>query len=257
MSTLPGSSAPFRARVILGLLAAAAIVTAGVLVSPSRALATLESLAADPFLFGLVVAAVYLVRPLLAWPTTPLSVVVGYGYGVALGVPIALAGILVTVLPVFLAVRLLSGSDNGTTEAAANTDADREAVGAGTLERALRRTDAAVDRYYETAGPTRGVIASRLAPIPSDAATCAAATSDVRLHQFLVGTAIGELPWTVAAVVVGASAATITTAGLGDLGLRLSIGCGFAALFLLAGPLYRVVRTRVGLTDSGTGRANG
>ncbi|GAB3669496.1 TVP38/TMEM64 family protein [Halopiger thermotolerans] len=248
MSTLRGSSPPFRARAVLGLLAATAIVTAGVLVSPSKALALVESLAADPFLFGLVVAVIYLARPLLAWPTTPLSVVVGYGYGVALGVPIALAGILVTVLPVFLVVRLLSSADDEATAAAADV---------GALERALRRTDAAVDRYYDATGPTRGVIASRLAPIPSDAATCAAATSDVRLHQFLVGTAIGELPWTVAAVVVGASAATVTTAGLGDLGLRLSIGCGAAALLLLAGPLYRAVRTRVGSSDARSGRANG
>ena len=240
-----GSSVP--GRVTVGLVVAVAVATAGLLVSPSAVLATLETLANDPLLFGLVVAVLYAVRPLLAWPTTPLSVLVGYGYGVALGVPLALGGVVATVLPVFLAVRWLAGDDADPADAA---DATR-------FERTLERTGTIVTRYYETAGPIRGVTASRLAPIPSDVSTCAAAVSDVRLRQFVVGTVLGELPWTVAAVVVGASAATVTTRGLGDLGLTLSIACGLAAAVLLAGPAYRVARTRRNRTQGSSYSTDG
>ncbi len=54
---------------------------------------------------------------------------------------------------------------------------------------------------------------------------------------------IGELPWTIAAVVVGASAATITASGLEGVGVALSLACGVAAVLLLAGPAYHRIRT--------------
>ncbi|OLZ42628.1 hypothetical protein A6E15_04545 [Natrinema saccharevitans] len=219
------------------------MVAAGLLVSPPTAIGAVDSLAADPLPFGLVVAALYLVRPLLAWPTTPLAAVVGYGYGVAVGVPVALAGVVVTVLPIFLAARWIAGDES----VSGNCDES------GFLERA---GDAA-GRYYETAGPLRGVVASRLAPIPSDVATCAAAVSGVPHRWFLVGTAIGELPWTVAAVVVGASAATATTGGIGDAGLAVSLAGLLAACLLLAGPAYRTLRSRDPLrTENGKSTDN-
>ncbi|TMT87142.1 TVP38/TMEM64 family protein [Haloterrigena sp. H1] len=219
-----------RSRAIAGALVAVGMVAAGVLVSPTTVLETVDAVAADPLAFGVVVAGLYLVRPALAWPTTPLAAVVGYGFGVTAGIPIALAGVVTTVLPIFVAVRWLTGDD---TAAAADSS--------GSL---LEQAGETVARYYDTAGPLRGVTASRLAPIPSDVATCAAAVSDVDLRHLIVGTAIGELPWTVAAVVVGASAATVSTNGLGDLGLALSLSCALAAVLLLAGPLYRALRAR-------------
>lgn len=235
-----------RTRALAGAVAASGMVAAGLLVSPSRVMETVDALVADPFLFGLVVAGLYLVRPLLAWPTTPLAVVVGYGFGVAAGVPIALGGVVTTVLPVFLVARWLAGETDPTHE----PRAERENGGSRVLDRA----GDAIARYYETAGPLRGVIASRLAPIPSDVATCAAAVSGVTLRQLVVGTAIGELPWTIAAVVVGASAATITSSGLGELGVAFSVACALAAVVLLAGPVYRTLRTDRTRTES-TGRS--
>ena len=229
-----------RSRALAGTLVAAGMIAAGVLVSPTTVLETVDAVAADPLAFGIVVAGLYLVRPALAWPTTPLAAVVGYGFGVAAGVPIALAGVVTTVLPVFVAVQWLTGSDTGP-----GTDGD------GLLE----RTGETVTRYYETAGPLRGVTASRLAPIPSDVATCAAAVSGVEVRHLIVGTVIGELPWTVAAVVVGASAATVSTRGLGDLGLALSLGCALAAALLLAGPLYRALRARTDRRADGSRRS--
>lgn len=221
-------TAPAATRPIAGLLILSGVLVAGVVTSPSATLGALEAAVADPYLFGLAVAGMYLVRPIFAWPTTPLAVVVGYGYGVTVGVPVALAGVVATVLPTFLAVRWFADS----------------ADGSGAFGPTLERARVATSRYYETTGPIRGVVVSRLVPIPSDISTAAAAVSDVDLRNLAVGTAIGELPWTVAAVVVGASAATITTAGLGDLTLPVAVVCALAGALLLAGPTYRLVRER-------------
>lgn len=222
------SPASTRALVGVGLLGVVA--TAAVLVPVSTAVGAAESVVSDPVRFGLVVVALYLVRPLALLPTTPLAVVVGYGYGVSIGIPVALAGVVVTVLPVFFVARwLATGSESGVV---------RRAI-PGRIERLLQRTDRAARRYYDTAGPVRGVVASRLAPIPSDVSTCAASVSGVRLRQFVIGTVLGELPWTVAAVALGASAARVTADGFGDLGLALTLVCTLGAALLLAGPLYR------------------
>ncbi|ELY95740.1 hypothetical protein C483_00635 [Natrialba hulunbeirensis JCM 10989] len=216
-------------RVLAGVLLVSAAVTAGLLVSPTATVSAMESVTADPTLFGAAIVGLYLVRPLFAWPTTPLAAVVGYGFGVTVGIPVALAGVAVTVTPVFFVARRTLGSASPN-PAATNTWFDS----------ALGRTHAVVERYFTTAGPTRGVAASRLAPIPSDLSTCAAAASGVSYRHFLIGTVLGELPWTIAAVVVGASAGTVTAGGFGELGLALTLACCLAALVLLAGPAYRL-----------------
>ena len=222
---------PVPRRALVGLVVVCLAVTAGLLVSPSATTAAFASVANDPVTFGGLVALLYLIRPVFAWPTTPLAVVVGYGFGVSAGIPIAMAGIVVTVIPPFLAARWVV---NGTEPTAIRT------LPMGTH---LSRIGRSVERYYETAGPTRGVVVSRLVPIPSDVATCAAAASGVSLSRFLVGTAVGELPWTVGAVVVGASAATLTTEGLGGVGPLVIVVSLLAAALLCAGPLYRAIST--------------
>ncbi|SIR81839.1 TVP38/TMEM64 family protein [Natronorubrum thiooxidans] len=228
------SVSPGQGRLLAGTIAVGVIGAVGILVSPTQILEVVASVAADPALFGLLVIGLYLLRPLFALPTTPLAFVVGYGYGVTLGVPIALAGVVTTVVPVFVAARWFDGADMGTSSGPL----------VGWFGRLLERTGTTVSRYYEAAGPIRGVIVSRLAPIPSDVSTCAAAISGVQLRELVIGTIIGELPWTVAAVVVGSSAAAVTTGGVGDLGLTLTVACLLAALALLAGPVYRTVRSR-------------
>ncbi|ELZ03066.1 hypothetical protein C480_16649 [Natrialba aegyptia DSM 13077] len=238
----PMSALPVSTRVLAGVLVASAAVTAGLLVSPSSVVVAVESLAANPVAFGMAVAGLYLVRPLFAWPTTPLAAVVGYGYGIAMGVPFALGGVVVTVTPVFLGVRIAAGDGaDGSTDTQAD---EREHAPESPFTGLFQRTNAVIDRYYEAAGPLRGVTASRLAPVPSDLSTCAAAVSGVSFRTFVLGTLLGELPWTLGAVVVGASAGTVATDGVGELGLMLSVACCLAVLCLLAGPVYRVVRSR-------------
>lgn len=256
---MAGSSVTVRA--LVGAISIFAIVTAGVLASPTSVLESADSVSADPAVFGLLVIGLYLVRPLFVLPTTPLAIVVGYGYGVSVGIPVALVGVAITVTPVFFAARWMAGTEGdrpigGSKPDRPSTDHSGDdaetAVSSGPIatvfygfrDRVLVRSRSVVSRYYETAGPIRGVVASRLVPIPSDISTCAAAVSGVKYHQFVLGTLVGELPWTIAAVVVGASAATITTAGLGELGLTLTVACVLAAAVLLAGPIYRLVQSR-------------
>ncbi|WP_247729308.1 VTT domain-containing protein [Halovivax limisalsi] len=225
-------------RVHLGAAVAMLAIGAGLLVSPGATKPVIVAIADDPRRFGLAVAACYLLRPLLAWPTTPLAALVGYGFGVTAGIPIAMVGVVGTVVPTFVFARWIAA---GTTADAADgrwfaSLADR----AGTV----------VDRYYATAGPTRGVVGSRLAPIPSDVATVAAAVHGVSLPRFLAGTALGELPWTIAAVSVGASAASMTSTDpstLGPFALALGLAGG---LVLLSRPLYRYLSIETGRSST-------
>lgn len=207
-------------RTLAGLLVAATVLAGAVFVSPAVAVALARDLAGDPLLFGAVLLSLYLVRPALAWPGTLLSLLVGYAYGIALGIPLALAGVVLTALPTFYAARWFDRGES------------------------LPRVRAASDRFFGATGDVRGVTAGKLAPLPADAVTAAAALSGVRLRALVVGTAIGEIPWTVAAVVVGASGAQLSRGGLGALSLPVALAAGVAAATLLAGPAYAAVTER-------------
>jgi uncharacterized membrane protein YdjX (TVP38/TMEM64 family) len=207
-------------RFALGLAVLAVVAAGALLVSPARAVATARGVAADPVLFGAVLLALYVVRPVFAWPGTLLSLAVGYGYGFPWGVPIALVGVTATTLPTFYAARWF-GRDT-----------------------ALTRVRTAGERFFERTGDLRGVTAGRLAPLPADAVTCAAAVSEVSVGAFVAGTLVGELPWTLAAVFVGSSAERLTTSGLGAVGLPLGVGTAVAALVLLAGPASAALTDR-------------
>ncbi len=217
----------FRDRRVVAGLGVALVVAVAALVSPRTVLASLENLASDPLLFGVAVLALYLVRPLLAWPPVACAAVVGYGYGVA-GVPVALAGAGLTALGPFLATRWV---------AAGEYDADAPVWLAGPTGRVRE----ASERYFATAGGLRGMTAARLAPLPADPVTCAAAASGVSARTVVAGTLIGELPWTVAAVLVGASAGRVASAP-GSVGLSLAVAAGSLAVLLLARPAYRYLR---------------
>jgi uncharacterized membrane protein YdjX (TVP38/TMEM64 family) len=206
----------FDGRTVAGFALLGAVVAAGMLSSPEATLRTASQAAADPLLFGVVLVGIYLVRPFVAWPTTAVAVVVGYGYGVALGVPVALAGAVLTSMPPFLGVRWIASEEGF-----------------------WGRLGDAGDRFFHSTGQVRSVTAARLLPIPADAVTCTAAATGVSLPAFAVGTVLGELPWTVAAVVVGSSAERVATQGLGEAGLPVVVTAVAAAGLLLAGPAYQ------------------
>lgn len=196
--------------VVLSVAAAAALTT-----SPEALFARAERLARRPVLFAAVLLGLYLVRPLLAWPISALSILLGYVLGPA-AIPIALAGAVVTALPAYAVARYL-GHDAGF----------------------LARVGDAAGGVRRTTGDLRGVVAVRLAPLPTDPVSYAAGLAGVPLRAYVAGTAVGEAPWVVAAVLLGASAGELTTAGGGADPLLMVTTVVLAALLAVSGPAYR------------------
>jgi len=203
-----------RQAVGVATLALAAAVGA-IWLSPGAVARRLAALGDRPAVFLAVLCGLYLVRPVLAWPISAVSALVGFVVGPA-GVPLALGGAVVTCLPPYLLARA-----SGET---------------GPLGRAGEYARA----YVRTAGALRGVIAARLAPLPADPVSYAAGLARVPPAAYALGTALGELPWVVAAVLVGASAESVVTAGTSA--LPLVGGAAALATLLLAGPAYRRLR---------------
>ena len=204
-----------RTRATLGLAILLVIGLGAALTSPRWVLARLDWLAADPLRFTVALVALALVRPLLAWPTTLIAVVAGYGWGLR-GLPIALVLIALTSVPPFLLAR--RSADGG-------------------------RFATASARAVDATGDLRSVIVSRLLPAPSDVVSVGVGLSGVPLRAFLLGTAVGELPWAVAGIVAGQSIERVLRKGLGAvIEPQLVLAAGVAAVLLLAGPVYRHLR---------------
>jgi uncharacterized membrane protein YdjX (TVP38/TMEM64 family) len=208
-------------RQFAGLALLAVVAAASLLAGPDRLLGVARDLADRPLRFAVLLVGVYLVRPLFAWPTTLVAILAGYAYGPVWGFPVALAGTTASALLPFLAARY---------------------VGAGTG--LVARVGDSGRRFFAAAGDLRGMIASRLAPAPSDPVSAAAGLSGVSTGAFVAGTALGEVPWTVAAVLAGSSLDRLSTAGLNAVSWELVAAAGAVAAALLAGPAYRVVSAR-------------
>jgi uncharacterized membrane protein YdjX (TVP38/TMEM64 family) len=198
--------------VVLAVAAVAALTT-----SPDALFANAERLARRPALFVVVLLALYLVRPLLAWPITVISIFLGYVLG-PVAIPVALAGAVVTGLPAYALARYL-GHDAGF----------------------LARVGDAGGVVRRTTGDLRGIVAVRLAPLPTDPVSYAAGLAGVPLRPYVAGTAIGEAPWVVAAVLLGASAGELTTASSAADPLLVVTTVALAVLLVLSGPAYRRV----------------
>lgn len=186
---------------------------------PDRVIGELRSVLFSPW-FPVVLAGLYLLRPFLGWPIIVLSALVGYRYGVVLGFPIALAGVVGTSLIPYAAGR--------------HFDLDGPISG---------RFVGGSQRYFRTAGDLRGIIAARLAPTPAEPISAAAGFGGVPLGPFVLGTLIGELPWTIAAVTLGHSLNVYAVDAI-EVDWWVAVAGALAALLLLAGPLYRVYRRR-------------
>ncbi|CCQ36210.1 uncharacterized protein Nmlp_2038 [Natronomonas moolapensis 8.8.11] len=196
---------------ILGSIAAAAALS----VSPEVLLGEMDALAGRPALFAVVLFALYLARPLLAWPISALSVLLGYLFGPA-AIPVALAGAVVTTLPAYLLARRL-GHDAGL----------------------LARVGDAGAVVKRTTGNLRGVVAVRLAPLPTDPVSYAAGLAGVPLRPYALGTALGEAPWVGTAVLLGASMGQLAATGPAASPLVLGTAAALALLVALSRPAYR------------------
>ncbi len=205
---------PRRQMAGMGLLVLLVAVTFSS--APEPTLGLVERTVSDPAAFALALVGLYLIRPVLAIPTMAAAAVVGYGYGVAVGVPVALLGTTLSSIPPYLAGRYLRCTDG-----------------------LLGRLCASGEAYFEVTGDVRGVLAARLAPTPSDPISYAAGLSRVRPQPFLVGTVLGELHWTVLAVVAGASVRDLSAGALPSVPMTVIVLTAVAALAVLAGPAYR------------------
>jgi len=208
------------AGVVVGALAAVALA-----VSPEAALSRLRWLADDPVRFGVAVVALAAVRPLLSWPTTLLAVAVGFGYG-WVGTPLALALVVATSLPPYALVRAGRLRFRGGSETSERSEIADRFCRAG-------------ERFAAESGSVRAVAGTRLLPLPSDAVTVGAAAAGVEVRPFLIGTALGELPWVLAGDAVGVSLDRLATAGGSLVDPTAILGMAAVGALVLAGPLYR------------------
>jgi uncharacterized membrane protein YdjX (TVP38/TMEM64 family) len=201
-------------RQLLGMACLCAVALgAAALFSPATVVAELEHLATHPAQFALVLAAVYLVRPFLLWPVSSIALVLGYLYGPAVALPLALAGAALTGLPPFLVARY--ASDEGLLGFVGNSG--RQLV--------------------DAVGETRGVLAARLSPVPGDPISYAAGLSDVSVGAFLLGTVVGEVPWALVTVFTGDSMRRLSVTGFSVSPAALVAMAGLA-IIVLSGPLY-------------------
>lgn len=203
-----------RFAIGLGLLA---LVALAAVVRPSVVVPFLRRVLDSP-LFPAVLVGLYALRPFLGWPIMVLSALVGYRYGLLVGFPVALAGTVLTSLLPYAAGRV---SEFG-----------------GPI---LGRFSVGSQRFFHTAGDLRGVVAARLSPLPAEPISAAAGLGGVPLWAFALGTVIGELPWTFAAVTLGHSMSAFALSGL-TLDWRLAAGGLLAGAILVAGPAYRALR---------------
>mgnify|MGYP000159197825 CR=1 FL=1 len=205
----------------LGGIAAFATVAivASLLLSPQRLLDEIAHLSSHPLQFGAALLVLYLVRPLFAWPISPISALVGYVLGLEYGIPVALVGATLTTIPPFLFARYAGRGGGGL----------------------FGRLNEAGRRFIDVTGATRGVLAARLSPLPADPVSYGAGFSGVSLRAYVLGTFLGEIPWVFVEVLAGTSMRALSTEGL-SAGVHVLVASFAAAVLLLAGPAYRHVR---------------
>ena len=204
---------------IAGVLLAL-VVAAGILISPDVIVKRLAAFLGSPF-FPVLLVVLYLVRSLIAVPITALAVLVGFKYGLLFGVPLALALSVVSTYVPYAITRY--------------TDFE---------SKLLRQAEDVADDFFDATGDLRGVITARIAPVPAQTTSVAAGAAPVSTRDYMLGTAIGEIPWMVAAVTIGTSLHRLTVTDV-SFNPWLIAGTVVATLVLLAGPAYKF------LTDDG------
>lgn len=210
-----------RYQFVVGLLVVI-IAVAAVAISPTVVFDHLTWIVTDPIRVILVTTGLAIVRPLLAWPTTLLAILIGYGVGPT-GLPLALGLITCTSIPPYLLGRQ--------------------------YEKTISQSKIGAE-FVERAGDTRSVVATRLIPAPSDVVSVGAGIAGVSFVPFMIGTAIGELPWALIGVLAGASAETLTTLSLSALiqPQLIIVGC-IVAVIIIGPPIWGWIREHKQITD--------
>ena len=198
----------------IGVFVAIAAIATAVL-TPRTLLSHVEVLFSRPALLVIVVVSLYLVRPLLAWPISALSILLGYLFG-PIAIPVAIAGAVVTTLPAYLLARYL-GHDTGL----------------------LARVGDAGATVRRATGDVRGIVAVRLAPLPTDPVSYAAGLAGVPFGPYVLGTTLGETPWVITAVLLGASMGQLVTTGPSLSPLLVGTAIALATLLALSRPAYK------------------
>ena len=201
---------------ITGVLLAL-LVAAGLLISPDVIIKRLGTFLGSPY-FPVLLVFLYLVRALIALPVTALAVLVGFKYGLLIGFPVALAGsVMSTYVP--YAITRYTDFESGL----------------------LRQAEDAAADFFEATGGLRGVITARIAPVPAQTTSVAAGAAPVPTRTYLLGTAIGEIPWVFAAVTIGTSLNRLTASDV-SFSPWLIAGTVIATVVLLVGPAYKFLK---------------
>jgi uncharacterized membrane protein YdjX (TVP38/TMEM64 family) len=205
---------------ITGVLLAL-LVAAGLLISPDAIIKRLGAFLGSPY-FPVLLVFLYLVRAPIALPVTALAVLVGFKYGLLIGFPVALAGsVMSTYVP--YAITRYTDFESGL----------------------LRQAEDVADGFFEATGGLRGVITARIAPVPAQTTSVAAGAAPVPTRTYLLGTAIGEIPWVFAAVTIGTSLHRLTVSDM-SFSPWLIAGTVLATVVLLAGPAYKFLKREDG-----------
>lgn len=164
----------------------------------------------------LMLFALYLVRPFFLWPLSVFSVFIGYVFGFPYGLPVVLAGTVITCFPPFLMSKWFNGkfryfdrlSEKGTS--------------------LVRKT-----------GALRGMIAARLSPAPADAISYGAGMTGISSQTFAIGTLIGELPWAIFYLLLGESLRIFSATAVDQTDIRLVLLAALGSILLVAHPIYK------------------
>jgi uncharacterized membrane protein YdjX (TVP38/TMEM64 family) len=172
-----------RSRVLL-LLALGIVIVSALLLDPQSLIQELTNLSVGWFL--VVVFLLYIVRPLLAVPASLLAVLVGFRFGLFVGLVIAEVGFVISSTLVFTAGRY--------------TVADGRVLGP---------VAESAEQFVDHTGEFRGVFSATLLPSPPDPVSYASGLSGVPLSQFALGTLAGGLPWMALYVSLGHSMSSL------------------------------------------------
>lgn len=206
-----------RHRVAVGLLVVCVVALAAVLVRPESVLRTAVDLTTGSAFF-VVLLVLYVVRPFLAIPMSLLFVVTGWRYGVVVGLPIAVVGTVVTTFPPYYVGRYV------------RTDA-------GLLGRLCQSGE----RAFAATGDLRGMVASRLAPVPAEGVSYGAGAAGVAPSTYVLGTVVGELPWILGYLVIGRSMQELAFAAV-EVDWRLLVVAGVVSVLVIGPAVVGSVR---------------